>query len=538
MPHDDGWWPMATLDMSGRFVDANHAFAALLGRTPEELVGNRIFDLVGREAVAPELAAFERLRAGELIVHYNREVPLPTGTTWQGQAQLSLVRDADGQPELVHLRLTTDAVRRPPDRIAWNEGSFALALDEMRVGVAILGLDGTPLRANRALCEMLGLSEAELLATDLLGLTHPDDRAADVELGTRAWLGEVDSYTIEKRIVRPDGRTIHVLQEVTFARDAEGKLLHLIGQMIDITARKEAELALAASRQELDDLIRSMPIGLVRIDPRGRIVTANPAAAAIAGLAELPRGSRVMDLVHPDDLAWLQEEVPRHIEAKADYHVEFRIVRPDGSVRWIRNDARPEHDADGRLTGLSGTWLDVTELRAAHEELRHHASHDALTGLANRRAVFAELAEAIERCEAHGSRLTVLYIDLDGFKEVNDAHGHQVGDQVLADVARDLEATVGGAGRVGRIGGDEFVVLVESPAGDDGHDRTVEALAEHAVATLGGGSRLPDGEPLDVGASVGIADWEPGRDADALISTADRGVYAAKRAGRRCWRRA
>jgi diguanylate cyclase (GGDEF)-like protein/PAS domain S-box-containing protein len=538
MAHDDGWWPMATLDMSGRFVDANTAFALLLGCDPDDLVGQRVLDVLDREQIAPELTALERLRAGELIVHYAREHTLPTGLPWAGHAQLSLVRGADGEPELVHLRLTQDVARRPPDRIAWNEGSFSLALDEMRVGVAIIGLDGTPLRVNRALCEIVGLSEAEMLATDLLSLTHPDDRSDDVELGTRAWLGEIDSYTIEKRIIRPDGRHVHVRQEVTFAHDADGELLHLIGQVIDISDRKEAELALAASRQELDDLIRAMPLGLVHIDEHARVLSANPAAAAIAGVPAIERGSNVFDLVHPDDLERILAEVPALVEAGEDYHVEFRLVRPDGAVRWVRNDARPILDEDGVLVGVSGTWLDMTDLKAAEDDLRHHATHDNLTGLANRRVVFRELAAAIGRCGAADHHLSVLYIDLDGFKEVNDAHGHQVGDLVLGQVAERLRSTVAGVGLAGRIGGDEFVVVVETdgvPA--DEHARRVEALATAAIDAIAAGLRCPEGT-VTVGASVGIADWVPGRDADALISAADRGVYEAKRAGRARWHRA
>jgi diguanylate cyclase (GGDEF)-like protein/PAS domain S-box-containing protein len=438
----------------------------------------------------------------------------------------------------VHLRLTQDVARRPPDRIAWNEGSFALALDEMRVGVAIIGLDGTPLRVNQALCDIVGLSEAELLACDLLSLTHPDDRQADVELGTRAWLGEIDSYTIEKRIVRSDGRHVHVRQEVTFAHGSDGELLHLIGQVIDITDRKEAELALAASRQELEDLIGSMPLGLVRIDGDARVVSANPAAAAIAGVEEIERGSSILDLVHPDDLERMRIEIPPLVEAGEDYHVEFRVLRPDGTVRWVRNDARPIHAEDGSLVGVSGTWLDVTELKAAEDVLRHHASHDNLTGLANRRVVFRELAAAIGRCGEPDHHLSVLYLDLDDFKEVNDAHGHRIGDKVLAQVAERLRSTVEGHGTAGRIGGDEFVVIVEAHGTSaEDHARRVEALAVAAIGAIGGELRFPEGT-VSVGTSVGIADWVPGRDADALISAADRGVYHAKRAGRCRWHRA
>jgi diguanylate cyclase (GGDEF)-like protein/PAS domain S-box-containing protein len=281
-----------------------------------------------------------------------------------------------------------------------------------------------------------------------------------------------------------------------------------------------------------------MPVGLVRIDERARVVTANPAAAAIAGVDEIERGTSIFDLVHPDDRDRLLEEVQPLLEADDDYHVEFRVLRPDGTVRWVRNDARPIHGEDGSLVGVSGTWLDVTELKAAEDDLRHHASHDSLTGLANRRVVFRELAAAIGRCGCADHHLSVLYLDLDDFKEVNDAHGHRIGDQVLAQAAERLRSTVEGHGTVGRIGGDEFVVIVETqgiPA--DQHASQVEALAVAAIDALAEELEFPEGT-IAVGASVGIADWVPGRDADALISAADRGVYQAKRAGRCRWHRA
>ena len=266
------------------------------------------------------------------------------------------------------------------------------------MGIGIVGLDGRLLRANRALCTITGRSEAELQEMDLLSLSHPDDREVDVDLGTRAWMGELDSYTLEKRILRPDGQVVWVRQEVIFARADGHELVHLIVQAIDISDRKAVEIELDRSRQQLVDLVHDMPIGLLVADERGRIVTANPEAARIAGLDEIPIGFLVTDVVHPPDIPALNAAVLSHVKAGIDYHVEFRIVRPDGTLRWIRNDARPELDEDGRLLRISGTWLDITELKAVEDEMRRHASHDELTGLVNRRVVFDILSEGIGRC--------------------------------------------------------------------------------------------------------------------------------------------
>jgi diguanylate cyclase (GGDEF)-like protein/PAS domain S-box-containing protein len=532
---------MATFDRSGRFVDVNAALAELVGRPREELIGTHGRLLSDDDSIEPELAALRRLvDDGDQVVRYHRELRLASGVPWKGEILLSMVRDAEGEPQLFHLRLTEDGQRRPPERVAWREGDFPLAVDAMTVGVAIIGLDGALLQANRALCEITGRTEAELRACDLLSFTHPDDRDGDIELGTRAWMGEFDSYGIEKRLVRPDGDEVWVHQEVTFARDDEGTLVHLIGQVIDISDRKRVELELARSRQEVGDLVRSMPIGLIATDSRGLITTANPAAAAIVGLDHVPRGFDVVAAVHPPEQQRVLAEVTHRIIEKADFRLEFPIVRPDGSIRWVRSDAHPDYDDQGRFAGISATWIDVTDVKVAEDELRRHASHDSLTGLLNRRMVFDQLADAIDRCEARSGlegHLTVLFVDLDGFKAVNDAHGHGVGDDLLVEVAARLTGAIDGLAVAGRFGGDEFVVTLDQDDVDaTTHGATAEGLADAIVAALAR-SFTVDGHELSIGASVGIATWTAGVSADDLISAADLGVYSAKRSGRGRWRR-
>jgi diguanylate cyclase (GGDEF)-like protein/PAS domain S-box-containing protein len=531
---------MATLDRHGRTVEVNEPMTRLLGRSREELLGRPVPDVVPMGSIGQDRAAYQRLLAGEPIVRYHRTIRLASGEEWSGEVSMSLARDADEEPELIHVRLFEDGGRRPPPRIADREGDVGLTLDEIRVGIGILGLDGRLLRANGALCAITGRTEAELQAMDLLSLSHPDDRDLDIELGVRAWMGELDSYTLEKRILRPDESIVWVRQEVIHARDAEGNLLHLIVQVMDISDRKAVEIELAHSRQQLADLVHDMPVGLLVADGRGRIVTANPEAARIAGLDEIPIGFLVTDVVHPPDVAALNAAVLAHVKSGLDYHVEFRIVRPDGSLRWIRNDARPELDEEGRLLRISGTWLDVTELKAVEDEMRRHASHDELTGLVNRRIVFDILSEGIGRCSRSpgGARLTVLFVDLDAFKAVNDTHGHGVGDDLLVEVAARLVIAVGGSGAIGRFGGDEFVVCLESgpEMADDEHDRHADETAQRIVEAMSRPFTVRE-EELQIGASVGVATWRKGQTADDLISASDLGVYAAKRSGRNRWSR-
>lgn len=527
---DHAWWAMATIGLDGRFLRVNQPICDRIGRSRDELVGSSVFRLVPPEDLVEERAGVARLLSGEVhLVRYPRSLRFPDGVDWEGTLLISLVRSDDGEPLHLHVRLEDPiGQRHPPERIARNEGDFPLSIDQMKVGLVILGLDGAALRANPALCEITGRSEEELRMTDMLSMTHPDDVALDVAAGARAWAGEFDSYTLEKRLLRPDGTMVWVQQEVTFVRDRDGDLLHLVGQVIDITDRKAAEQALEQSHRRWADLLARLPVGVVEAGADGRILSANPAAVAISGDPSFGPGSDAFALVHPDDLEPITEITRAHARTGTDFHVEFRILRPDGEARWVRSDAHPTLDEHGRFDRLSGTWLDVTDLKGAEDRLRAQATHDPLTGLANRLLFFESLAAAIGRAERSGEGLAVLFVDLDGFKVVNDTHGHRAGDGVLELVGERIRSSVRTGDLVARFGGDEFTVVCEQLTDDDGEvlglaQRIVDRMAE--PFTVGEHSVV-------LGASVGIARWRQGAAADDLVGAADGAVYEAKRSGR------
>lgn len=289
----------------------------------------------------------------------------------------------------------------------------------------------------------------------------------------------------------------------------------------------------ALSREQMQSLIDRMPVGIMSTDANHRIVTANPAVAAIAGVDEIRRGADISQVIHPDDLAPLGALIIDHVVAGADFHVDFRVVRPDGSFRWVRNDAHVDVDANGDFAGLTGTWLDITNLREADALLRVQATEDQLTGLGNRRLLFDELIDAIAISERGGPPLSLLFVDLDGFKAVNDLRGHSTGDEVLKQVARRISSLVREGDLAARFGGDEFVIICRYDDGSDGAERVAERLLEGLREPFNVGS-----DRFHLGASIGIADWHPGDSPDDLVRAADRAVYQVKRGGRGGWRRA
>jgi diguanylate cyclase (GGDEF)-like protein/PAS domain S-box-containing protein len=285
----------------------------------------------------------------------------------------------------------------------------------------------------------------------------------------------------------------------------------------------------------LVDLLDLMPDAVCVVDADGRLLFANASFERIFGYApDEVIGRQIFDLVHPDDRTATMQQAEQVMEGALQRHFRNRYVHKNGhsvdiqwSARWL-----PDHGV--RI----GVAHEVTELRRAERELEHRASHDPLTGLSNRRRLQTELQYAIAHAVQTGDGLAVLYLDLDGFKEINDHGGHDVGDRVLQEVAQRLHQGLRQGDLVARVGGDEFVALL--PGCPDAE--TAQTIADDLRARLKNPPHaLPDG-PFQLDASVGIACFPAdGSDPDTLLAHADRAMYAAKKsrgkepAAKRSW---
>jgi diguanylate cyclase (GGDEF)-like protein/PAS domain S-box-containing protein len=317
-------------------------------------------------------------------------------------------------------------------------------------------------------------------------------------------------------ILGPDGQPVRLLvvsRDVTAAKQAQTEI-----------ERMHAEAEAAAER--LSAVIESTTDGVILIDRDWRVTYANQRAVARLAAHELGVGASL--LVCFPEAAW--SDLHRHCRQAMAERVavafEERIAVAD---RWLEVHAYPTSGA-----GLSIFFRDITEQRKAERErklaqqrIAHMARHDALTGLPNRADFRDRLDLALAQIRA-GGRIAVLYLDLDGFKSVNDSFGHPVGDALLCQVAGRLRNGVRNADTVARLGGDEFAVIQAAPR--DGKDATT--LAKRLIAIIGEPYEL-DGQQVVVGASLGIAlAPEDGVGADELIQRADLALYAAKAAGR------
>ena len=242
------------------------------------------------------------------------------------------------------------------------------------------------------------------------------------------------------------------------------------------------------------------------------------------------------DLLHPEDHDRITALIEEALEGSSSYSIEYRLKRADGGVAWVEEHGRVIRDDDGSPLWLDGVIFDVSRRKGAEDardraeaELRHQALHDPLTGLPNRALLLERATQLITGGGAPSRDVAVLFIDLDDFKRINDELGHRTGDELLRQVAERLFGAVRATDTIGRMGGDEFIVILEgSGVLERAHDiahRVEAALAEPFVL-----EGCPD-DPLRVSASIGMV-LGGGTSADEILNDADIALYQAKAAGK------
>ncbi len=266
---------------------------------------------------------------------------------------------------------------------------------------------------------------------------------------------------------------------------------------------------------------RYAPVGMAILDAAGRLAEVNPALCDMLGTSAADCTGASMDrFVHPADLPAAAAAFRRLVQAHlAANNQELRVVRPDGMTRWALASTSPSGESDSYILQL----VDITARKDAEQRLVHQALHDALTGLPNRVLFLDRLGQALTALTRDPGMVAVLFLDLDGFKSVNDTLGHARGDDLLKEIGSRLRHTVRASDTLARFGGDEFALLVH----DLGAASQAVELAERVVAAIRPPVRIDEHE-RSVTASIGIAVTSGSQDAGELLRRADVAMYQAK----------
>lgn len=281
--------------------------------------------------------------------------------------------------------------------------------------------------------------------------------------------------------------------------------------------------------RKLASAVEHSPISVVITDRAGSIEYVNPKFSEVTGYSPqevIGRNPRI--LKGGDQQQDTYRELWETILSGREWHGELRNRNKDGSFVWELVSISPVHDPSGAITHFVGVKEDINELKRLQAELGQMAHSDELTGLPNRALFMDRLERVMIRARRNRNKFALLFLDLDGFKAVNDRYGHQFGDELLKEVAKRLVASIRQSDTLARIGGDEFTIIIDDlKYWDEPGQVARKLLSAFATPFVIGGTKVSAG--LSIGISVFPDDAE---DARGLISTADKAMYQVKRGGK------
>jgi diguanylate cyclase (GGDEF)-like protein/PAS domain S-box-containing protein len=419
-------------------------------------------------------------------------------------------------------------LRRRQDAIAAAERKYRALFQNAVTGMFQSHPDGRLLEANDAIARMLGYADSADIKANV---RHMNQIYSDAEDRTAMMArllahGRVDGYVFHAR--HRDGSQVLVDLNAQVVRDDNGKVLYVEGSAQDITARRLAEDALQRSEMRYRTLVEHSQVGVyMMLDDHYTYV--NQAFAAMFGYSEQELiGANFRVLVPPESRDRQEQRYQRQAAGggqRGDYAVT--LLRRDGTrIQTIVSAGRIDMDGKKYTTG---TIRDVTEQQTFQRQLEHNATHDLLTGLPNRVYFEQALGRLIARTQGDSDgAYAVLFLDLDGFKVVNDSLGHASGDLLLVQIARVLSANLGADALVARYGGDEFTLLLHGPV----TRAQAEQVAQRVVTLLGASFEI-NGHRVFSGASVGVVLARPDyASADDVLRDADTAMYRAKARGK------
>ncbi|MCG7981113.1 MAG: EAL domain-containing protein, partial [Candidatus Thiodiazotropha lotti] len=405
-------------------------------------------------------------------------------------------------------------------------------LDNVDAFIYLKDMDGNYLFANR---QVRDLWHAEM--DEIIG--YGDEKffdecsASAIRINDKKVLRQGEAIrAVETNTVPQTGQTAVYQSTKLPLRHDDGTTYALCGISLDITEQKRAEDALKESEQRFRiagqaafDLIYEWSVETDELKWYGDV---DQFLGYKNGFLSDDIKSW-LQLIHPEDLQLMQNSVELHRNSTKEIRYEYRIRHADGSYRYWKDHALPLLDQDNKPYRWVGVCTDITLQKEHQLQLEHHANHDLLTGLPNRALLSDRLTQAMHQEKRREQRLAVIYIDLDGFKEINDRYGHDVGDLVLIGMSKRFESALRQGDTIARFGGDEFVAVLSDIESREACYPMLRRLMEAAIRPIQQQNQL-----IQVSASIGVTlypqDEEVG--GDQLLRQADQAMYQAKLAGK------
>lgn len=409
-----------------------------------------------------------------------------------------------------------------PESDAWR-----LIAEHSRDLVLLLDLSGRILYASPSHLPILGLDPASLVGVPASEHIHPDDREVQRE-AFRKRLETGHSEGVDIRVRKADGDFLLVESLGAPIRNERGDVESIVISARDISARHEAERKLRRSQERYRVIFERNLAGVYRSTVDGRLLECNPAFAKMLGFDSVEEVLQIPTW----DLYFSRSDrevlIEKLTERREMHNFEICLRKKDGSPVWVLQNDAMVYDTDDGTPYMEGTIVDITARKNAEERIEHQAYHDHLTDLPNRLLFHDRLSLAVANARAQGDRLTVMFLDLDHFKLINDTMAHSAGDELLRRVAVTLQSHLRSEDTVSRMGGDEFTILLPHVKDENEAAKVAQSILDALTVPV-----YIHGREVFVSGSIGISMFpSDGDEPETLIKNADSAMYRAKDAGR------
>jgi diguanylate cyclase (GGDEF)-like protein/PAS domain S-box-containing protein len=411
------------------------------------------------------------------------------------------------------------------------EEKYRSILENIQEGYFEVDLAGNFTFLNDSVCRVLGYSREELIGMNNRHYTTDKETAQKVfQAFYQVYTTGVPLKEFGWDITRKDGNKRYVEGSISLLKDSSGKAIGFRGVSHDVTERKHAEKALRQSEEKYRNILENIQEGYFEVDLSGNFTFFNESMCRITGrLKEKLTGTnykQFSDEENSKKVFQIFNKVYKTGEPTDGF--DWLIIRKDGTKRYVEASVSLQKDSSNKPNGFKGVIRDITERKLIEQELNHMATHDALTGLPNRLMFSQLLNHAILSAQRNKKQLAVLFIDLDRFKIINDSLGHEAGDRMLQEIANRFRQLLRAVDIVGRLGGDEFIILIE-----DVNELSQVATLAHKILTTTIKPAVIMGEECRVTASIGISVYPTdGQDEQSLMKNADIAMYFAKEEGK------
>ncbi len=520
------------VDLAGNFTFFNDSLCRIWEYPKKELMGLNYRQYVDEESADKFFQSFNQVfKTGKPVREFYWQITRRDGATKHLEASVSLRRDSRGAPTGFHgiMRDVTER-KQMEESLRLNEEKYRAMIETIQDGYFEVDLTGAFTFVNDVICRHMRYSREELLG---LGNRQFQDRVN----ARKAYEAFVNVYNtgipvkaFEMEVIRKDGTKQISEVSISLIRDSRGQPVGFRGISRDICDRKEMEESLRQSEERYRSIIEQMEDGYFELDLAGNFTFVNDAECRNLGYSrrELIGMNRrqYTDEKNAGALFALFNEVYKTGIPVKSYDLE--LVRKDGKKAFHAISASLIKGADGKPVGFRGIARDVSERKSQEEQIKYLATHDGLTELPNRLMFNQLLSHAVQGAKRYRKQFAVMFIDLDGFKVVNDTLGHDAGDRLLREIAVRFKHTLRAVDVAARLGGDEFVVMMEDIAAPE----QAAVLAQRILEATGKPFGLASGE-CRVTASIGICVYpENGDDEQTLMKNADAAMYRAKEEGK------